>query len=128
MQAFAWGLREAWRAEEKPAYGMLEYIASKVTKVSSDRRKKEHPSPEAVGKFFAKLDDDPEWFPGKLYGETAGRKRALSTQNEAAIATSAMAMKHRKVEPTYQRIVAACPAAVTNPETGEPIDKGAVYT
>ena len=36
-------------------------------------------------------------------------------------------MKRRKIEPTFPRIVAACPAAVINPATGKPVDKKRVY-
>ena len=37
-------------------------------------------------------------------------------------------MKKRKIEPTFPRIVAACPAAIINPATGKPVDKKLVYS
>ena len=36
-------------------------------------------------------------------------------------------MKTQDLEPTYPLIVARCPNAVRNPETGEPVDKKVVY-
>ena len=36
-------------------------------------------------------------------------------------------MKANDLEPTYPLVVARCPEAVRNPETGEPVDKKAVY-
>ena len=69
-EARAWALREIWREEGKPEYGMLTYIAGKITKNGGG-----NPGQPAMSKFFAKVDADPEWFPGKVSGDVvlAGR-------------------------------------------------------
>ena len=104
-QARAWALRKCWREEKDSEYGMLAFIAGKITKSGGG-----HPSPQALGQFFAKTDADASWFPGKLEGEPWGRKRGLSKTQEASIARSAMAMKANNVEPTYTRLLAGfCP-------------------
>ena len=43
------------------------------------------------------------------------------------MATSAMAMKKRGIEPAYALIIARCPNASINPITGEPVSKLLVY-
>ena len=87
-QARAWALREYWREDKDSEYGMLAFIAGKLSKSGGGK-----PSPQAVGQFFAKVDADTSWFPGKLEGQQRGRKRSLSKTQEAAIARSAMSMK-----------------------------------
>ena len=76
---------------------------------------------------MGKADKDPDWFPGKSAQEQYGPAPALSGQAKNAIAQAAMAMKKRKIEPTFPRIVAACPTAIINPATGKPVDKKRVY-
>jgi hypothetical protein len=85
------------------------------------------PGPDAIGKLFKRLDDDADWFPGKSSQEVRGPKPALSAQARQAIAKSAMAMKARDEEPTFAKIVGACPQAVLNPATSKPVDKKRVY-
>ena len=51
----------------------------------------------------------------------------VSPQNQAVAARSAMAMKGRGEEPTYAKMVAACPGALRNPKTCEPVGKKRVY-
>ena len=45
----------------------------------------------------------------------------------SAVAAAAKRLKRNGDEPTYSAVVAACPRAVTNPTTGEPVDKKLVY-
>jgi hypothetical protein len=97
-------------------------VAEKVTKVGGG-----HPGNDAVGKAIRKIKADPEWFPGKLYGESPGRDKALSGQARHCLKRSAEAMKQAGEEPTYPLLVARNPKAVRNPETGEPVDKKVVY-
>ena len=87
-QARAWALREYWREDKDSEYGMLAFIAGKLSKSGGGK-----PSPQAVGQFFAKVDADTSWFLGMLEGQQRGRKRSLSKTQEAAIARSAMSMK-----------------------------------
>ena len=121
-QARAWALRECWREEKDSDYGMLAFIAGKITKSGGG-----HPSPQALGQFFAKADADESWFPGKLEGEPRGRKRGLSKMQEASIARSAMAMKANNVEPTYTRLLAGCPKATVSASTGSAASPDAIY-
>ena len=121
-EAKAWALREVWRSEGKDDWGLMSFVADRVTKIGGG-----HPQQPAISKFFAKVDKDPDWFPGKSVQEQFGPAPALSRQAKNAIAQAAMAMKRRKIEPTFPRIVAACPAAIINHATGKPVDKKRVY-
>jgi len=121
-EARAWALREVWRADGKPDHGLNAYVAGKVVKVGGG-----NPQGCAIGKFFKKIDDDPDWFPGKGSEVTPGPDRALSATNRSVIARSATAMKDRGEEPTYAAVVAACPNATLNPQTQRPVDKKRVY-
>ena len=71
-QAKAWALREAWKASGKSDYGMLTFISEKVEKVGGGS-----PTSGALRKFFAKVDEDADWFPGKtaLDSEAGGNQR-----------------------------------------------------
>ena len=117
-EAKAWALREVWRSEGNCDWGLVKFAAERVTKVGGG-----NPHPPALSKFFAKVDKDPDWFPCNSAQEQCGPAPALSGQAKTAIAQAAMAMKKRKVEPTFPRIVAACPTAIINPATGKPVDK-----
>ena len=121
-QANAWAMRVVWRDDHPTEYGMLVYISETLQKAGGGK-----PTPQALGQFFAKVGQDESWFPGKLYGHARGRKRALSGGNAASIVRSAMTMKAQGNEPTYARLVTACPNAVTNPKTGQPVDKHRIY-
>ena len=92
--------------------GIWTKIAAKVKKIGGGR-----PGNDSVRKLVMKIDEDPGWYPGKRYGEPAGRKPALSALSRHAIKRSAEAMKADDLEPTYGLVVARCPQAVRNPET-----------
>ena len=78
-QAKAWGLREAWLAEKKSAYGMSTFIAGRVCKnVNGKPCPQKHPTSQSIGEFFAKVDEDEDWFPGKQSDSARGPKRLLS--------------------------------------------------
>ena len=77
--------------------------------------------------FFAKLDADPEWFPGKSRQEQFGPKPVMTAQKKQSVARSAMALKRKGIEPTYKRIIALCPKAALNPATNRPVAKKRVY-
>ena len=128
QEARAWGLRSAWQEEHgDTTYGMLPWIASKVWKIKEGNKRQEHPTKEAVRQLFEKIDNDPEWFPGKCDRVQYGPAPAITGTNQAVIARSAMNMKLQKKEPSYPKLVAANPKASKNPETGEPVDKKVVY-
>ena len=121
-QAKAWALRECWREDKSSEYGMLAFIAGKLVTCGGGR-----PTPQSIGQFFAKADADPSWFPGKVEGLPRGRKRSLSKAQGARIARTAMDMKARNKEPTYARLISACPNATTTARAGLPAEPGAVY-
>ena len=122
-QAKAWALREAWRDSGKTEHGMCTYIAGKLTKTDGAA-----PKSESVKKLLDKMDVDDDWFPGKAHYENMGPSAALTKTNRAAIAKSAMALKKKGVEPTFGRVVAACPKAAVNPVTKQPFTKFTIYS
>ena len=66
-QARVWALREQWRDEGKPEYGMLTHIASKVRKIKNGRPTGPHPTRAAITQLLEKIDDDAdEWLHGNL--------------------------------------------------------------
>ena len=78
--------------------------------------------------LYHKIDADPTWFPGKADEGARGRPRRLLTRgNAAVVARTAMRMKAERKEPTYSRIVAACPKAAMNPATQKPFSKKRIY-
>ena len=114
MQAKAWGLSEAGVPQRD--------IAAKLEKLGGG-----HPTQSAVCKLLERISDDPEWYPGKRPGASYGPAPVLRGAKRKQVAASAMLLKRRGVEPTYALVVAQCPEAVVNPETGEAVDKHAVY-
>ena len=64
-QAKAWALREVWRADRRSDYGMHLFVASKVQKMKKGKPNGGPPNRASISEFFAKIDNDPEWFPGK---------------------------------------------------------------
>jgi len=121
-EARAWALREVWRDGNESEWGMLSYIAGKLKKKGGG-----NPGVAAVSKFFAKLDADPQWFPGKSAQTTFGPASAISPTNQAIVARSAMAMAESGKEPTYPALIANNPVALENPSTKEPVGKKRVY-
>ncbi len=121
-QARAWGLREAWLDSGKPKYGMVSFVCGKVKKNGGG-----HPLPGAISKLFAKIDGDADWFPGQNPQESFGRARVITPTSANVVAQCAMAMKARGEEVMYPKLVAACPKALENPETGEPVGERSVF-
>ena len=118
----AWALREAQKdlgGEDEVCH---QKIAERVTKVGGG-----HPSREAIRRFLERVDDDPEWYPGKIYGKRRGPQPVLQGKKRKQVAKSAMDLKKEGAEPTYGAITARCPTAVQNPDTGKPVDKRLVY-
>ena len=107
-EAKAWALREVWRETHNSDHGLGTHVAGKLRKVGGGA-----PTSQAVMQLFHKMDADPEWFPGKSLQENFGPSPVLSGTKRHAIANCAMSMKSRGVEPTYARVVAACPTAAT---------------
>ena len=115
-------MREIWKEDGKPVHGMLRDIASRLKKKGGGS-----PSRSAMHQLFAKVDADEDWFPGKANYDGVGRPPVMTGQQRAAMAHCAMAMKKNGIEPTYGKVVAACPKAALNPKTKRPFSKHSVY-
>ena len=126
-QAKAWALREVWREEGNSAYGMLPFIAKRVRKTKNGKPKGGHPTEAALVQFFAKVDADQDWMPGKQSETPRGPKRVLEGCKKSAVVQAAKKLVRDKKEVTYSAMVSACPRALVNPATGEPVDKKCVY-
>lgn len=120
-QCRAWALREVYRETGVSEKKLYTKVANKLTKIGGGQ-----PSSRAVLQLFEKVDDDDDWYPGKVE-EGRGRKPALTGLARSAIQRSAEAMKRNGAEPTYARILSSCPEAVKNPATGKPVDKKRVF-
>ena len=127
-QAKAWALREAWLAEGKGKYGMFALIAQRVRRTSGGMPTGSHPTSESIAEFFGKIDGDAEWYPGKQKDTPRGPKRVLAGHKKGALIQAAKRIKREGGEVTYSAMVSACPAALTNPATGEPVSKKCLYT
>ena len=117
-EARAWALREVWRDENESEWGMLSYIAGKLKKKGGG-----NPSVEAVHKFFAKLDADPQWFPGRGYQEQFGPPSVITPGNQAIVARSALAMSAREQKLSYAALVPNNAEQLLNPQTGQLVHK-----
>ncbi len=120
-------LREVWQADEKGAYGMLPFVASRLRKTKGGTPTGDSPGASAVEGLLDKTDEDPNWFPGKRDGKKSGRKRVLRGPKKSAVVSAAKRIKAEGGEPTYSAMVAACPKALINPDTEEPVDTKAVF-
>ena len=119
QQAKVFGLKEAWEEMHgDKTYGQATWIAERVYVQGTPKK---HPSDTAVRKLLKKMEDDEDWFPGKVYGSLGGRPAQIPDTNKAAMARSAMALKSRGIEPTYALVIAQCPNASINPVTGQPV-------
>ena len=123
-QCKVWALAEAWKiVKPNTVHGRNTWIKDLVEVVTEDKRKKTHPTEQAIGRLLAKMESDPEWFPGKHDGSKLGAKAQIPNSNKAVIARSAMALKKTGMEPTYSNVLARNPNAALNPRTEEPISQ-----
>ena len=117
-QAKLWALRVVLRkqGEEEDQFA---WMSTQVKVVGGG-----HPTREAVRRFFQRVDQDEAWHPGKR-GDV-GRPQALTPHKRRVIAESAMALKKRRMEPSYTTVVAQCPRATRNPQTGAAFSRGTI--
>ena len=126
-QAKLWGLREALRKLEEPD-DQYEWMSCQVRKAANGRATGgDHPSRDAVRKFFARVDraaavGEP-WYPGMCLSPRTGRPVELTAQKKAAICKSMMSAKKRGYLPSYDLAVARCPSATLNSTTGRPFSR-----
>ena len=92
----------------------LDWVASKLTKNGGGC-----PQKGSLSEFFAKVDADPAWFPGKHSGAKRGRRPCLTPAKRRCIAQSLMSAKKRGEEPCPEVAIQRCPKSTFNPETGE---------
>ena len=118
-QAKLWALRPVMKKQGDDGTN-YQWMALQVTLCGGG-----HPTRQAVAKFFAKVDGDKKWYPGKR-DPGQGRPEQLTKSKRLAIARSAMALKRRKVEPSYGNVIAQCPQASTNPSTGRPFSRNVI--
>ncbi len=86
-RAKVWALAKAWQITHPgTTYGRNTWIKGLVEVVTEDKRKKEHPGEQAIGKLLAKMQDDPDWFPGEVYGSLGGAPTQIPTWNKATVA------------------------------------------
>ena len=115
QQARALALREVSK-ELHAGRTQLEWVAGRAEKVGGGS-----PGKAALSKFFALVDADPDWFPGKQGGEKRGRKPLLTRGKRRCIALSAMTSKKKRGdEPCVAAVVHACPRATLNLGTNQP--------
>ena len=117
MQCMALAFREASKELNKSDKPNLAWIAQRVTRVDG-----EHPSRPSLHEFFAKVDRDPAWFPGKHCGTKRGPAPQFTPAKRKAVASCAMRIKARGDEPSAEEVVQRCPVSTTNPVTGKPFD------
>ena len=134
-QMKAWGLREAWKQlnltttrppTRKELYGMLEFVRQRVR---TSGQQPTHPTCNSLKALFEKIDADPSWYPGKKDEDATppGPLPVLRGVKRKAVAEAAMALKRRREEPTYSAIVAQCPNAALNPQTGDAVTPKLIY-
>ena len=126
-QAKAWALREVWNEEGKSSYGMLQFVAKRVRKMKNGKPNGPHPTVQALLEFFDKVDNDMEWFPAKRSDTPRGPKRVLVGGKKTGVIQAAKRLAREGKEVTYPAMVTACPKALINPSTGEPVDKMCVF-
>ena len=114
--------REVMKDSEVPAHGMTTRIAKRLKKVGGGPV-----AAQGLRQIFARVDADPDWYPGKSYQEVHGPARVLTGQKRRALAECAMALKRRRWQPTLGRALANAPIAALNPGTEKPVSKQRVY-
>ena len=116
-QAKALALREASKELHGPQLN-LPWIAERVTKSGADAG---HPSTSALHQFFALVDGDPLWFPGKHNGAKRGPKPLLTPAKRRRAADYLMKQKReRGEEPCIAALIVNEPEATWNPKTKKP--------
>jgi hypothetical protein len=100
-------------------------IGAEVWKVGMVNKKNGHPSEGAISNLRATFDSDPHWYPGKQdeNAQKPGPKKKFTEAKQNAVARAAMALKEGGIEPTAATVIARCPNAAINPDTGKAFDE-----
>ena len=94
-------------------------IAEHIYKVGGSRPS--HPSANSIRVLREKIQSDPHWHPGKQSEDAGepGRPKTITKQQQNALAKAAMSIKEKGQEPTVAAVIAQCPVASLNKETGQ---------
>ena len=113
--AKALGLREA--SKELHDWTLnLPWVAQRLKKNGGGR-----PSTAGLLQLYAKIDADPDWFPGKHTGAKRGPKPWFNSAKRRCVAESMMAQKRNRGEdPSVEAAILNCPKATMNPKTKKP--------
>jgi hypothetical protein len=100
----------------------LPWISTHLTKIPEEGKNNgESPGTSALHELFAKIDADPDWFPGKHTGAKRGPKPLFNAAKRRCVATSFMSRKKNLGEqPCVQAAILNCPKATRNPKTKRP--------
>ena len=130
-QALAWALCKVWlkdnKDKPKPEYGMFSFVASKVRKTKKGKPVGAHPTSEAMQQFYTKVNNDPEWFPGKHVDTKRGPEPVLKGGKKTGIIQAAKRIKREGGDVTAPKIIGRARQATLNPATNEPVDKKLIY-
>ena len=90
-EAKAWALREVWRKDKESDWGMQVFVAGRVYKSTgtNGKQKPENPTPSAIHQLFARMDADPQWFPGKAAEKQNGPAPVLKGVKRRLVAEAA---------------------------------------
>ena len=110
--AKALGLREASKELHDGTLN-LPWVAQRLKKIGGGR-----PSTAGLLQLYAKIDADPDWFPGKHTGAKRGPKPLFNSAKRRCVAESMMAQKRNRGEdPSVEAAILNCPKATMNPKT-----------
>ena len=113
--AKALGLREASKELHDGTLN-LPWVAQRLKKNGGGR-----PSTAGLLQLYAKIDADPDWFPGKHTGAKRGPKPLFNSAKRRCVAESMMAQKRNRGEdPSVEAAILNCPKATMNPKTKKP--------
>ena len=113
--AKALGLREASKELHDGTLN-LPWVAQRLKKIGGGR-----PSTAGLLQLYAKIDADPDWFPGKHTGAKRGPKPLFNSAKRRCVAESMMAQKRNRGEdPSVEAAILNCPKATMNPKTKKP--------
>ena len=120
--------RKETQGAKKKQGAKLGKTAQNFLKTKKDKQGK-HPSPQAIGQLRSKIENDADWYPGKVEEDRKrpGPQSLFTTQKKQAVARCAMALKKKGVEPSVDEVVRKCPAATLNPNTGAPFSAKLIY-
>ena len=105
QQARALAFREASK-ELHSGEVSVPWVANRVEKVGGG-----NPSRQFLHEFFATVDADPDWLPGKHSGAKRGPEPSLTKGKRRCLAALAMAAKREGQEPCVHALVEACSKA-----------------